>query len=80
MLLRFKKLATRADLAVRAKWNVQKKNKKIAKNGKKTIFWTKKSPSKSVKRHLDGRFLNTPCRMFSFAEPSSLRFYRAFRK
>ena len=58
----------RADPAVRAKRNVQKKNEKIAKNGKKRIFWTKKSPPKSVKFHHDGTFLNTPCRMFSFRD------------
>ena len=58
----------RADPAVRAKRNVQKKNEKIAKNGKKRIFWTKKSPPKSVKCHLGGTFFNTPCRMFSFRD------------
>ena len=60
---------TRADLSVRARWNVQKKSQKIVKKRKNHIFWTTKSPLKSVKRHLDGRFLATPCRMSSFAEP-----------
>ena len=64
----FQKRATRADLAVRAKLNVQKKTEKIAENWKKRIFWTKKSPSKSVKFHHDGRFFPTPCRMFSFRD------------
>jgi hypothetical protein len=62
----------RADPAVRAKRNVQKKNKKMAKNWKKRIFWTKKSPTKSVKCHHDGTFFNTPCRLFSFEQTSSL--------
>ena len=66
--------SARADPAVRARWNVQKKSQKNAKNPKNHIFWTKKSPLKSVKRHLDGHFLTTPCRMFSFAEPPHFDF------
>ena len=64
----------RADLTVRARWKIQKKYQKNAKNRKNPIFRTKKSPLKSVKRHLDGRFSTTPCRMSSFWEPPHFDF------
>ena len=66
--------ARRADPAVRAKWNVQKKSQKNAKNRKNHIFRTTKSPPKSVKRHLDGNFSATPCRMVSFRDPPHFDF------
>ena len=61
-----------ADPAVRDRRTVPKKTQKIAEKSKKRIFSHKKTPPKSVKRHLDGRFLATPGRMSSFAETSSL--------
>ena len=54
--------------------SLPKKTQKIAEKSKKRIFSNKKTPSKIVKRHLVGRFLATPRRMFSFAETSSLWF------
>ena len=64
----------REALAARARRKVQKKTEKFAKNRKNHIFWTQKSPPKSVKGHQGGLFAVTPVECLRSREPPHFDF------